>query len=183
MVLSSVERDESPKHTKQVENVQVLTCMMENQFCYGWWTWKIENESNNKWIGKSHFFFESWGEEYMQLVGEKIVGIDNHVELVKLSCRRETNMGLDLNEEPMKRNDVGDQPTPIVKLPWAHEYAQLLSKFVMKNPSNENAIFINSLNKMLIFNMMTYCVIWWRHYHGTKHFLNSKLCDDVSIIL
>jgi hypothetical protein len=47
-------------------------------------------------------------------------------------------MGLDMNEEPMEGNDVDDQPTPIVKLPQAREYAQLLSKFAMKNPSYEN---------------------------------------------
>ena len=39
---------------------------------------------------------------------------------------REVHLGLDLNEEPMERNDVDDQPTPIVKLPQAHEYAQIL---------------------------------------------------------
>jgi hypothetical protein len=43
-------------------------------------------------------------------------------------------LGLDLNEEPMEVNGVDDQPTPIVKLPQACEYAQLLSKFVMKHP-------------------------------------------------
>ena len=34
----------------------------------------------------------------------------------------------------MKGNDVNDQPIPIVKLPQAHEYAQLLSNFVVEHP-------------------------------------------------
>jgi hypothetical protein len=57
-------------------------------------------------------------------------------------------LGLDLNEEPMKGNDVDDRPTLIVKLPQDHEYAQLLSNFTMEHPSeffsyecDEHAIF------------------------------------------
>ena len=34
---------------------------------------------------------------------------------------------LNLNEEPTEGNSVNDHPTPVVKLPQAHEYAQLLS--------------------------------------------------------
>ena len=49
------------------------------------------------------------------------------VELVDLAWGRENHLGIDFNEEPMKGNDMDDQPTPIVKLPQAHEYAQLLS--------------------------------------------------------
>ena len=37
-------------------------------------------------------------------------------ELVDLAWGREIHLDLDLNEEPMKENDVDDQPTPIVKL-------------------------------------------------------------------
>jgi hypothetical protein len=34
---------------------------------------------------------------------------------------------LNLKEEPVKGNGVDDHPTPLVKLPRAHDYAQLLS--------------------------------------------------------
>ena len=34
----------------------------------------------------------------------------------------------------MDVNDVDDQPTPIVKLPQAYEYAQLLPNFAMEHP-------------------------------------------------
>ena len=54
------------------------------------------------------------------------------VELVDLTRGRGTYLGLDLTEEPMKGNDL---PTPIVKRPQAHEYAQLLSIFAMEHPS------------------------------------------------
>ena len=37
---------------------------------------------------------------------------------------------LNLNEEPIKGNGVDDHPTPIVKLPQAHKYAQLLSNII-----------------------------------------------------
>ena len=45
---------------------------------------------------------------------------------------RQIHLSLDLNEKPMEGNDVVDQLTPIVKLPQACEYAQLLSNFAMK---------------------------------------------------
>ena len=48
------------------------------------------------------------------------------VVLVDLAWGREIHLGLNLNGEPMEGNDVDDQPTPIVKLLRAHEYAQLL---------------------------------------------------------
>ena len=44
-------------------------------------------------------------------------------ELVDLARGREIHSGSDLNEEPMEGNDVDNQPTPIVKLPRAREYA------------------------------------------------------------
>ena len=48
-------------------------------------------------------------------------------ELVDVAWSREIHMDLNLNKEPMKGNDMNDQPTPIVKLPQAHKYAQLWS--------------------------------------------------------
>ena len=51
-----------------------------------------------------------------------------------LARASEIHLGLDLNEELMERSDVDDQPTPIVKLPQACEYAQLLSNFVVEHP-------------------------------------------------
>ena len=65
--------------------------------------------------------------EYVQLVGEEIVDAKyNIVELVDLAQDRKIHFDLDLNEQPMKGNDVDDHRTPIVKLPQAHEYARLL---------------------------------------------------------
>ena len=74
-------------------------------------------------------------EEYVQLAGEGIVDVEyNMVGLVDLAWGREIHLGLHLNEEPMEGNDVEDQPTPIIKLPQAREYAQLLPKFAVKHP-------------------------------------------------
>jgi hypothetical protein len=44
-------------------------------------------------------------------------------ESVDLAWGSEIHLDLDLNEEPMKGNDVDDQPTPIVELPQTCEYA------------------------------------------------------------
>ena len=44
-------------------------------------------------------------------------------ELVDLDWGREIHLGLDFDEKKVKGNDVDDQPTPIAKLPQAHEYA------------------------------------------------------------
>jgi hypothetical protein len=38
-----------------------------------------------------------------------------------------------LNEKAMEENDVNGQPTPTVKLPQSHEYAQLLSNFAAEH--------------------------------------------------
>ena len=57
------------------------------------------------------------------------------VELMDLAQVREIHLGLYLNEEPTEGNDVDNQPTPIVELPQAREYVQLLSNFVVKHPS------------------------------------------------
>ena len=69
-------------------------------------------------------------------------------------------MGSHLNEEPMERNDVDDQPTPIVKLSQAYEHAQLLPIIVVEHPSEFLVIdmmnmqsFINKLNKLPIFKI------------------------------
>ena len=48
MMLSSVERDEPPNHTKQLEDVQDFTCKLEYWLCHSSWMWKIDNERNNK---------------------------------------------------------------------------------------------------------------------------------------
>ena len=100
-------------------------------------------------------------EEYVQLAREEIVDAEyNMVELVDLAWGREIHLGLDLNEEPMEGNDVDDQPTPIVKLPQAREYAQLLSNFAMEHPSEFSVVdvmnmqsFMDKLNKMSISNI------------------------------
>ena len=56
-------------------------------------------------------------------------------QLVDLTWCMEVCLGLDLNEEPMERNDVDDQPTQIVKFSQACEYAQLFSNFAMEHSS------------------------------------------------
>jgi hypothetical protein len=56
------------------------------------------------------------------------------VELVDLARDRDKHLGLDLNEEPMRGIDVDDQPIPIIKLPQAREYAQLLLDFAVEHP-------------------------------------------------
>ena len=73
-------------------------------------------------------------------------------ESLDLAWGREIHLGLDLNEEL-----VDDQPTPMVKLPQACEYAQLLSNFVVEHPSEFSVIdvmnmqsFMNELSKMFI---------------------------------
>jgi hypothetical protein len=45
----------------------------------------------------------------------------------------------------MKRNDVDDQPTPIVKLPQAHEYVQLLSKYVVEHSSTFSVVDVMNM--------------------------------------
>jgi hypothetical protein len=69
-------------------------------------------------------------------------------------------LGLDLNEEVMEGNDVDDQPTSIIKLPQACEYAQFLSRFAVEHPSEFPFIdvmnmqyFMGKLNKISIFNI------------------------------
>ena len=48
-------------------------------------------------------------EEYVQLAGEDVVDAKYIMgELVDLAWGREIHLGLDLNEEPMKGNDVDD---------------------------------------------------------------------------
>ena len=65
---------------------------------------------------------------------EEIVDVECiMVEVVDLSWGRDVHVGLDLNEEPIEGNDVNDQPTPIVKLPKAREYAHLLSNFIVEH--------------------------------------------------
>ena len=56
-----------------------------------------------------------------------------------------SNWGLDLNEEPMEGNDVNDQPTPIIKLYQAREYAQLLSNFAMEHPLEFSVVDVMSM--------------------------------------
>ena len=70
--------------------------------------------------------------EYMQLTREEIVDVEyNMIKLVDLAWGREVHLDLDLNEELMEGINVDDQPTPVVKLPQAREYAQLLSNFLV----------------------------------------------------
>jgi len=83
------------------------------------------------------------------------------VESVNLAQGREVHLGLNLNQEPMKENDVEDHPTLIIKLPQAREYAQSLSNFAVEHSlwfsitsvTTCNLLWINKLNKMSIANI------------------------------
>ena len=48
----------------------------------------------------------------------------------------------------MKGNDVDDQPTPIVKLPQARAYAQLLSNFVVEHPLERSSVDVMSTQSL-----------------------------------
>ena len=74
-------------------------------------------------------------EEYVQFAREEIVDAEYiMIELVGLAWGTETHLGLNLNEEPMKGNDVDDQPTPIIELPQAHVMKGALSSFTVEHP-------------------------------------------------
>ena len=64
---------------------------------------------------------------------------------------------------------MNDQPTPTIKLPQAHKYAQLLSNFAMKQPSEFLVVdvtnmqsFMDKLNNILISNIN-------KHHQKTKY--------------
>ena len=60
-------------------------------------------------------------EEVVQLAREAIIDAEyNMAKLVDLARGREIHLGSNLNEEPIKGNDVDDQPTPILKHHEAH---------------------------------------------------------------
>ena len=69
-------------------------------------------------------------------------------------------MGLDLNEEPMEVNGVDDQPTPIVKLPQACEYAQLLSNFAMEHPSEFSVVNVTNIQSFMDTQRKCHIIIW-----------------------
>ena len=86
--------------------------------------------------------------------------VEGMAKLVDLVWSEEFHLGLDLNEEQMNENDVDDQPTPIVKLPQACDYAQLLWNFVAEQSSEFSIIdvtnmqsFMYELNEISISNI------------------------------
>ena len=103
----------------------------------------------------------------------------------------------------MKKNDVDDWPTPIVKLLQAHEYAQLPSNFAMQHSSKFSIAdimnmqpFMDKSRKMSISNVNKHhqkttnsCFrsVWYDediivgYYFGGG--VNSILCDVVNIFL
>ena len=102
---------------------------------------------------------------YVQLVREEIVDVEyNMAKLVDLAWGRGLHLVLNLNEEPMKGNDVDDQTIPIIKPPQVHEYAQLLSIIInSKHPLESLVIDVMNmqssmvkLNKMSISNINTH---------------------------
>ena len=58
-------------------------------------------------------------------------------------------LGLDLNEKPMEQNGVDDGLKPIVKLPQACEYAQLLSNIVVKHPCEFLVINVTNMQSLM----------------------------------
>ena len=129
MVLSSVERDESPKHTKQLKDVQDFICRLKMLILSWMMNVRMKEAENDlaSLIFSSSLASEKMPiQEYVQLVGEKILVAEyNMIELVDLAWGREVHfgldLGLDLKEDPMEGNDVDDNPTPIVKLLQARE--------------------------------------------------------------
>ena len=128
VVLSSVEKDESPNHTKQPQDVQDFTCKLVCQFCHGWWTWEMMNERSNKWNSKSHFLFEYWKWRICAIGRRRLLMHSTSWLHWRIWHGVEKSIWvLNLNEEPIEGNGVDDHPTPIVNLPQARDYAQLLS--------------------------------------------------------
>ena len=123
-MLSSVERHEFPNHMKQLEDVQDFTCKLECWFCHESWIWDFENERNNKWNDKSHFLFDIVSEE---MLIEEYVQLVQHGWIGGFGMGYKNPFGFKCEWRANGGNDVDDKSTPIVKLPQAHEYAQLLS--------------------------------------------------------
>ena len=108
----------------------------------------------------------------LQLAKEEIVDAKyNMTELV------------DLNEEWTEPIDVDDWPTPIVKLPQACKYVQLLSNFVMEHPAEFSVgvvmnmrSFMNILNEMSISNIN-------KHHWKTiaSHFCSVWYGEDITV--
>jgi hypothetical protein len=72
-------------------------------------------------LGREEMLIESC----VQLAREKIVDAKYNVaELVDLTWEKRNPFGFIFDEEPLKGIDVDDEPTPIIKLPQAYEYAQ-----------------------------------------------------------
>ena len=72
----------------------------------------------------SHFLFEFFIEEYVQLGGEEIVDVEYIMaKLVDLAWGREIHLGLGLNEEPMEGNDVDNNQ---------HQYSSILMPNTIK---------------------------------------------------
>ena len=65
-----------------------------------------------------------------------------------------------MNEEPMEKNDVDDQPTPMVRIPQAREYAHKLSNLAVNQSPTISYVdtmnmhsFMDILSKMSIPNI------------------------------
>jgi hypothetical protein len=123
VVLSSVERNESPNHTKQLKDVQDSICRVGMPILLWMMNMRMKESTNELASPIFSLNLASKGmpiEEYVQLVGQKFIDAKyNMSELVDLAWGRENHFGLDLNlvldlkEEPMEGNDLDDQPTPI----------------------------------------------------------------------
>ena len=126
-----MEGDESPNHMKQLEDVQDLTCNSTIDFAMDDEGERSRMKESTSELASLVSYLnlgseEMCVEEYVQLVGEEIVDANyNMAELVVMAWGRQVQLNLDLNEEPMKGNDVDDLPTQKLKLPKVHEYAQL----------------------------------------------------------
>jgi hypothetical protein len=76
------------------------------------WMKEVENELASLISSLNLGSEEMPVEEYVQLAWEEIVDVEyNMAKLVDLVWDRKFYLGLDLKEEPMKGNDVDDQPT------------------------------------------------------------------------
>ena len=154
LVSSSVEKDGSLNYTKHVEDVQDFTSKVECPFCHGDHEKSKMKEATNELaslISSLNLKSEEMSiEEYVQMAREEIVDAKcNMADLVDLAWDRKAHMGLDLSEEPLQGNDVDDQPTPIIKLPQACEYVQLLLDFTMEHPSKFSIVNVMNMKSFI----------------------------------
>ena len=114
MVLSSVESDVSPNYMKQLKDVQDLLANWNTIF-------SMDDEREKLRMKEAANDLASIVSSLN--LGSEETTIEEYVQLAK-----EENVGAKYN--------MAELVDPLVKLPQAHEYAQILSNVSMEHPSN-----------------------------------------------